>query len=253
MIAVAANVTAPPVPSLTAGYSEDGLPLLPTPVAAWKDDEAQLARAVAYFLPQLRESKQAGWPYVRAIVNERGEVSQIDMDVRPSWDSETDFARSWQDYLESHGVIDSQVRQQRVLQIPIGPNYTVVAWAMQRGAVARDASAPTFEVAPGQSQRTQARMLATVDAQRRVIEHFAPDALSASVPDGQELWFLMDPDGKVLHAGRRATITNPQQARRAMKKLFPEIAVGYVTRGTALKDATGSRVPVSWQWLERGR
>ncbi len=38
-----------------------------------------------------------------------------------------------------------------------------------------------------------------------------------------------------------------------MKELFPELAVGYVTRGTALKDATGKRVPVSWQWLERGR
>ena len=253
MIAVAANVAAPPVPPLTAGYSEDWLPLIPTPVAAWKDDEAQLTRAVAYFFPELLESKQAGWPYVRAVVNERGEVSHIDMDVRPSWDSETDFARSWQDYLESHGVIESQIRQQRVLQIPIGPNYTVVAWGVQRDAIARDASAPTFEVAPRQAQTTQARMLATVDAQRRVIEYFAPDALSASVPDGQELWFLMDPYGKVLRAGRRATITNPQQARRAMKELFPEFAVGYVTRGTALKDATGNRVPVSWQWLERGR
>jgi hypothetical protein len=253
MIAVAANVVAPPIPSLTAGYSEDGLPLLPTPVAAWRDEQAQLARAVAYFFPQLRESKQSGWPYVRAVVNERGEVSQIDMDLRPSWDSETDFTRSWQDYLESNGVIDSQSRQQFVLQTPIGPNYTVVAWAVQRDAIARDASAPTFEVAPRQAQTTQARMLATVDAQRRVIEYFAPDALSASVPDGQELWFLMDPDGKVLHTGRRATIVNPQQARRAMKELFPELAVGYVTRGTALKDATGNRVPVSWQWLERGR
>jgi hypothetical protein len=71
---------------------------------------------------------------------------------------------------------------------------------MQRDAVARDASAPTFEVAPRKAQATQARMLATVDAQRRV-KHFAPDALSASVADGHELWFLMDADGKVLHAG----------------------------------------------------
>jgi hypothetical protein len=33
--------------------------------------------------------------------------------------------------------------------------------------------------------------------------------------------------------------------------MFPEISVGYVTRGTVVKDVTGKRVPVSWQWLER--
>ena len=82
---------------------------------------------------------------------------------------------------------------------------------MQRGAIARDATAPTFEVAPRQAQATEARMLATVDAQRRVIEHFDPAALSEGVPAGQELWFLIDADGKVLRAGRRAMITNPQQ------------------------------------------
>jgi hypothetical protein len=36
-----------------------------------------------------------------------------------------------------------------------------------------------------------------------------------------------------------------------MQKMFPEISVGYVTRGTVVKDVTGKRVPVSWQWLER--
>jgi bla regulator protein BlaR1 len=36
LIAAAANVNAPPVPSLTTAESEDGLPVLPTPVATWK-------------------------------------------------------------------------------------------------------------------------------------------------------------------------------------------------------------------------
>ena len=94
-------------------------------------------------------------------------------------------------------------------------------------------------------------MLATVDAQRRVIEHFDPAALSEGVPSGQELWFLIEPDGKVQRAGRRATITDPVVARLEMQKLFPEISVGYVTRGTIVKDSSGKRVPVSWQWLER--
>ena len=53
LIAVAANVAAPPpVPSLTAGSYEDGLPLLPTPVAAQKDTDALLARAVGHFYPR---------------------------------------------------------------------------------------------------------------------------------------------------------------------------------------------------------
>src|SRR4030095_8928525 len=107
---------------------EDGLPLLPTPVTAWKEDETMLARAVGHFYPQLLTTRLDGRAYVWAVVNERGEVSQIELTVRPTWDREDEFARSWQAYLERAGVVDSQVRQELVLQIPIGPNYAAVAW-----------------------------------------------------------------------------------------------------------------------------
>lgn len=246
-IVLAASVASPPAVAPTS----DELPLLPSPVWAQKDDEAALARAVGYFFPQLLEGAQAGRAYVWAVVNERGEVSQIDLDLHPTWDREDVFARNWAAYLQGHGVDEAQVRQQLVLQLPIGKNYVAVAWAMVPGCVARDASAPTFEVAPRQARTMEARMLATIDAQRRTIEQFDPAALSAGVPAGQELWFLIDPDGKVQRAGRRAVIIDPQAARLAMQKLFPEISVGYVTRGTAVKDSAGKRVPVSWQWLER--
>jgi hypothetical protein len=251
LIAAAANVSAPPAPALTSGESEDGLPLLPTPVVAWKEDQADLARAVGYFYPQLLTTKQDGWPYVWAVVNERGEVSQIEMNVRPTWDREDEFARTWQSFQQRAGVVESQVRQELVLQLPIGPNYSAVAWVMQLGAVAQDPAAPTFTVAPRQARAMEARMLATADAQRRVIEHFDPAALSEGVPTGQELWFLIDADGRALRAGRRTTITDPQVARLAMKEMFPQMSVGYVTRGTVVKDTTGKRVPVSWQWLEK--
>jgi hypothetical protein len=251
LIAAAANVSAPPAPALTSGESEDGLPLLPTPVVAWKEDQADLARAVGYFYPQLLTTKQDGWPYVWAVVNERGEVSQIEMNVRPTWDREDEFARTWQSFQQRAGVVESQVRQELVLQLPIGPNYSAVAWVMQLGAVAQDPAAPTFTVAPRQARAMEARMLATADAQRRVIEHFDPAALSEGVPTGQELWFLIDADGRALRAGRRTTITDPQVARLVMKEMFPQMSVGYVTRGTVVKDTTGKRVPVSWQWLEK--
>lgn len=251
LVAVAGTVTAPPVSPRTANAADVGLPLLPSPIETQRDDQARLASALAYFYPQLLERTRAGWPYVRAVVNERGEVSQIDLNMRPSWDSEVDFERNWQAWLQSHAVDDSQVREQRVLQIPVGANYAVVvAWVMQPGAVAQDAAAPTFEVASKQAE-TMARMLETVDVQRRVIEHFDPAALSEGVPVGQELWFLIEHDGTVQSAGRRTVITDPQVARLAMQKMFPQISVGYVTRGTAVKDAMGKRVPVSWQWLER--
>jgi hypothetical protein len=251
LVAVAANVTPPPAPSLISAGSESGLPLLPTPVEAWKEDDAVLARAVGHFYPQLLTTQQEGRLYVWAVVNERGEVSQMDMAVRPSWDSEEDFARNWQDYRQRAGVVESSVRQELVMQIFIGPNYAVLAWVMQLGAIARDASAPTFEVARRQAQGMEARILDTVDAQRRVIEYFDPAALSEGVPAGNELWFLIDADGKALRAGRRAVITDPQSARLAMQKMFPEGSVGYVARGTVVKDVSGKRIPVSWQWLER--
>jgi beta-lactamase regulating signal transducer with metallopeptidase domain len=257
LIAVAANITAPPAPSLASNYSNDGLPLLPTPVASQREDDAALARAIGHFYPQLLTMLQDGRTYVWAVVNERGEVSQIGMTVRPSWDSEEEFARNWAAFQQRAGVVESQVRQELVMQIPMGPaNYpthVVVAWVMQSGAMAQDAAAPTFTVAPRQAQATEERMLATVEAQRRVIEHFDPAALSDSVPAGQELWFLIDPDGRTLRSGRRSVISDPQAARLAMRRMFPEVSVGYVTRGTAVKDVTGKRIPVSWQWLERAQ
>lgn len=137
------------------------------------------------------------------------------------------------------------------MQIPIGPNRVVVAWVMQGGVAVQDPAAPAFSIARTQAQMMEARMLATADAQRRVIEHFDATALSEGMPAGQELWVLIEQDGKVLRAGRRATIVDPQAARQAMSTMFPEISVGYVTRGTPVKDATGKRIPVSWQWLER--
>jgi hypothetical protein len=251
LLAAAANVTAPLVPALTDAESTDGLPLLPTPVTEWKEDEVRLARAVGHFYPQLLSTRQDGRTYVWAVVNERGEVSQIEMNVRPAWDREDQFARNWQSYLERAGVAESQVRQQLVLQIPIGPNYAAVAWVMQPGVPAQDPAAPTFTVAPRQAQAMETRMLATAEAQRRVIEHFDATALSEGVPPGQELWFLIDANGKVLRTGRRTTIIDPQAARMAMKQMFPEVSVGYVTRGTVVKDASGKRIPVSWQWLEQ--
>ena len=205
---------APPVASLAADQYGGDLPLLPTPVATLREDETQLAHAVAYFFPQLLERPQRA--YVWAVVNERGEVSQIDMDVRPAWDSEQEFARNWREFMERAGVLESQVRQQLVLQIPIGPKPVVVAWVMQRGVAVHDPAAPAFSIARRQAQVMEARMLTTTDAQRRVIEHFDATALSEGVPAGQELWVLIEPDGKVQRAGRRAAIVDPQAARQAM-------------------------------------
>jgi beta-lactamase regulating signal transducer with metallopeptidase domain len=250
LVAVAGTVTAPPVSPLTASHSDADLPLLPSPVAAQTNDEVMLARAVTYFYPQLTEP-QDGRAYVWAVVNEQGAVSQIDLDVHPAWFSDAEFARNWRDWLQGHGVSEADIRQELVMQVPINRNYVVIAWVMQPGALPRDAAAPAFELASKQARTMEARMLATVEAQRRAIEHFDPTALSEGVPAGQELWFLIDADGKVQRAGRRTTITDPVIARMEMQKMFPEISVSYVARGTAVKDASGKRVPVSWQWLER--
>jgi hypothetical protein len=246
LIAAAANVT---VPEATLSEDAGGLPLLVSPVFVQSAAETSLGRAVAYFHPQLIERKQAGRPYVWAVVNEAGQVTQTALEVRPSWDTEAVFAENRSAYLQRAGVSEQQITRSIVLQMNVGPNYVVVAWVMQPGSIAQDPGAPRFTVAS--NNVAQAQILSTLKAQRAVIEHFDSSAISEGVPAGQELWFLIEADGEVLTSGRRAAIIDPQQARIAMQQLFPHIEVSYVTRGTALKDVTGKRVPVSWQWLER--
>ena len=249
-IVVAANVAAPPASSSTA-VSSDELPLLPTPAAEQKEDEAMLARVVSHFHPQVLD-RQNGRPHVWIIVNERGQVSQTLLEVRPWWDAgQEQFDRDLRNYLESAGVSQEQVGSVIVVHIPVGPNNAIVTWAVVSGAAPQDVAAPAYPSVPPSVRANQARVLARAAAERRVIEHFAPDALSGGLADSEDLWFLMDPDGKVLHSGRRPTITDPEAARQAMSTLFTDLRVGYVTRGTAVKDTTGKRVPVSWQWLER--
>ena len=250
LVAAATNVTVPDTKSMSAS-SADELPLLVSPVFQENAAEEGISRVVSYFHPQLLAQKQAGRPYVWLVLNEAGQVAQTVLEVRPSWDTEAEFAKHWGAFLQRAGVTDDGSKQQIVMQMPVGPNYVVVAWVMQAGAIAQDSSAPELATAPEQARSEQERILSTVAAQRVVIDHFDPVAIAEGVPAGQELWFLIDAGGKVLKAGRRSTIGNPETARMAMQKQFPGIKVGYVTRGTAVKDVTGKRVPVSWQWLER--
>lgn len=250
LVAAAANVTVPDAFPSIASSGED-LPLLPSPVTGQTSAEAALARAVTYFYPQLAAQEQVGRAYIWAVINEAGQVAQTAMDLRPTWDTEAVFAENWKAYLQRTGIPDDKLTQQIVLQLRVGKNYVVVAWVMQPGATAQDVSAPRFDLASKQARSTEAQILATVAAQRTVIEHFDRAALDEGIPQGQELWFLIDTDGRVLKAGRRPTLVDPQAARLKMRDQFPNISVGYVTRGTAVKDATGKRVPVSWQWLER--
>jgi hypothetical protein len=250
LVAAATNVTVPDTKSMSAS-SADELPLLVSPVFQENAAEEGISRVVSYFHPQLLAQKQAGRPYVWLVLNEAGQVAQTVLEVRPSWDTEAEFAKHWGAFLQRAGVTDDGSKQQIVMQMPVGPNYVVVAWAMQAGAIAQDSSAPKLATAPEQARSEQERILSTVAAQRVVIDHFDPVAIAEGVPAGQELWFLIDAGGEVLKAGRRSTIGNPETAGMAMQKQFPGIKVGYVTRGTAVKDVTGKRVPVSWQWLER--
>jgi beta-lactamase regulating signal transducer with metallopeptidase domain len=250
LVAAAANVTVPDaLPSIA--NSSDDLPLLPSPIIEQTSEEAALARVVAHFYPQLADQKQAGRAYIWAVLNEAGQVAQTAMELRPAWVTEAAFAENWKAYLQRTGIPEDKLTQRIVLQLRVGKNYIVVAWVMQPGAAAQDVSAPRFDLASKQVRSAEAQMLATVAAQRTVIEHFDRAALNEGMPQGQELWFLIDADGRVLKAGRRPTIVDPQTARLRMRDQFPNISVGYVTRGTAVKDATGKRVPVSWQWLER--
>jgi hypothetical protein len=110
-----------------------------------------------------------------------------------------------------------------------------------------DPSAPRFPLqSPAPIGDT---VLARLAAERAVIEHFDSAAIDHGLAANQELWFLMNADGKLLKAGRRTRITDPELARADLQARFPGTRVSYVTQGTGVKDRSNRRLAVSWEWL----
>jgi beta-lactamase regulating signal transducer with metallopeptidase domain len=256
-VAVAADVTPPPAhfAFVADRVDERGVPILPSPVAELNASQAAMAEALRELYPQLATTQYSGTPVVSALLNERGTVAQSHLEILPKKESPEFSSAYWQSLLQRFNVSERHITQQIVIEVPVGANRVAVAWIMNPGATITDEHAPRFTVnAPtgGSRAETEARVLAQVAAHEAVIAHFAPEALERGVSTGQELWFLMDADGKVLRSGVRLRVTDPDNARKSLESLFPGISVAYVVRGTGVKDKRGVRVPVSWHWLERG-
>lgn len=253
LVAAAAGVAPPArVPTFAGDVSNgSGSIRLPSPLSEQQSADRMVATAVAHFYPQLADRKQDGAPRVWAVINQKGEIAATSLELSPFWSDRSLSNADWSEHLRQFGMTEADATHRIQIETKVGPNNVDVAWVMRPGAVALDSSAPRIGDSPPGAPSTQ-ELLATTETQRVAIAQYDQDAIASGLPAGDELWFLMDADGNVLRAGRRSVLADPQAARTDLQTKFPGIRVGYVTRGTAVKDSNGRRIAVSWQWLEQG-
>jgi beta-lactamase regulating signal transducer with metallopeptidase domain len=248
LLTVAATVDAPPTGASPKAHG-DSLPLIPSPMAVANSEEDKLVAAVRHLYPQLAQVRQAGSPYVWVLVNRNGEVSRSELELRPfdlirrtDHDNREAFAKRFGTNDEPTSSYSARLQPGQV-----GPDRVTVSWMVRADAPVLDPSAPRFPLqSPAPIGDT---VLARLAAERAVIEHFDAAAIDRGLAADQELWFLMNADGKVLEAGRRARITDPELARADLQTRFPGTRVSYVTQGTGVKDRSNRRLAVSWEWL----
>ncbi len=249
-LAFAATID-PPRQTLSAVFVADRqstlLPI-PSPVAVVLDNHDALAIALLHYFPELATARTEDRTIVWLLINEHGAVVRKAKQSVPAWSTLDVSDAAWMKHRKAFGVDESEITQQIVLESNLGANRVAVAWMVKPGAEGAYPG-PVIHL-PGGRASTEAKVVNAVLAHRAAIEHFDPKAISEGTQPGTELWFVMDANGNVLRSGRRQTISDPEQARHDIQTRMRGVRVAYVSRGTAVKNARGERIQVSWHWLE---
>ncbi len=232
-----------------AGDGDSALPLIPSPVGSVMDGHDELASALRQHFPELASARVEANIVVWLLTNEHGAVAQKLAQTLEATEALDFTDAAWAQRAKAFGIDEAHITEHIVLDSNVGPNRVAVAWMVQPGITPASSGGPLIRL-PGSGTSIESRVVRTALAHRSVIEHFDPKAIREGTPHDIELWFVMDANGSVLRAGRRATITDPELARRDIEQRLPGVRVAYVERGTAVKNTRGERVRVSWHWLQ---
>lgn len=133
-----------------------------------------------------------------------------------------------------------------------GPNPALVILGVNPGTAPIDATAPALDMSAIRRDRDwlEGFLVRKTASERAMIKLADSAAIDIGLTKGTELWIALSAEGKFIRGGRRNIITDPNESRRFVENALPAARIGYTARGTAVRDATGTRVAVAWHWLQ---
>ncbi len=243
----------------TAGFrvaQVDKTPRVPSPQVEYREQWKSLTTIIEHFEPGALTEDRSKTPLIFIAVNEQGRVVSHYSEMRPSWQvgeiSENQLRTLYNETLNQSTSSTPMFVQLRTPAGADGLNPGIVLLGVNPTAKSIAENSPRLDLAAIRRDRTwlEAHLINKTRNERAIIELADPAALEG-LNKGMELWIALTEEGTFIQGGQRKIIKDPHASQRFVEELLPASRVTEVARGTAVRDAKGNRIAVTWHWLQR--
>jgi len=250
----ATNVDSPPKSSWQVASSSGTELGLPSPQHQFDEQWSSIIDVAEFFEPTVLQAASQGMTaYLFLVVDSAGRVAAHHSELRPALQQDAISEQYARKVLEENGAQSAGVYtvflQVRLRDSSRNPSSVVLA--VDPAAKPLSMRAPSVDLAAIRRDREwlQASLIRRAQIERSLLSAADPAAIDTGLAAGEELWIVLDSDGKYMNSGRRRIITDPNESRRFIRAIHPTFAITDVVRGTSVRDASGNRIQVSWHWL----
>jgi hypothetical protein len=235
----------------------DGVPLVLSPADELQEQWRSLVQVIQHFEPGALTADRSRTSFVFIAIDTDGRVVRHYAELRPSWQATT-IPKDKLDAMFNDFVGDPTGEAPVFLQLSLpakqfGMNPAVVLLGVDPKGKPADMAAPAIDMSAIRRDRNwqEAFLITKTDNERAMIELADSSAIAAGLRKGTELWIALTADGEFIRGGRRKIIADPNESRRFVEKALSTMHVGDVVRGTAVRDAAGNRLAVTWHWMQK--
>jgi len=225
---------------------------LPSPQRQFDEQWTSLVDVVKFFEPAALAPSPGMASYVFILVDRDGRVASHHAESRPSLQSNAvseEYARS---VLAASGA--GSETYSMFLQVSLRNslrNPDSVVLAVDPAAKPLNARAPKIDLAAirRDSAWLHASLIRRAQIERSLLRSADANAIDAGLSADEEIWMVLDSNGRYLASGRRKIIVDPNASRTFIEGIDRAYRIADVVRGTSVKDRSGKRLQVSWHWL----
>ena len=246
----------PWTPRLAAG-SANAAPRVLSPQNELEEQWQSLIQVIEHFEPGVLNTGRSKTPFIFIAADKDGRVVRHHLEFRPSWQNNPiptdELQNMFVELVGQSTTVTPMFLQLTLASMRFGPNPALVILGVNPTAKPIDAEAPAIDMSAIRKDRTwmEGFLIRKTQNERVMIERADPTAIDVGLTKGTELWIALTAEGEFIQGGRRNIITDPNDSRRFVEKAMPAAHIADIARGTAVRDATGNRVAVTWHWLQQ--